>query len=136
MVVVIADNSGSMRGKKAAAAVDGIQKMVVECQARTGSGRSAFRVLLIIFGSETWIHPQCKLTPVMEVVPENISFTGDGGQTNMNGALELAYDQIVDYLETIEDHPKNKNIRYRSYFSFPMVTTETNLVDRNLRPRS
>lgn len=110
LVVVIGDNSGSMRGQKAEAAVEGVRQMINECQSRSGSEQSLYRVLLILFGNEATIYPNCERTPVLEIASEEITFHGDAGGTNLRAALELAYEQISDYLVEIAEHPhKNKH---------------------------
>lgn len=110
LVVVIGDNSGSMEGPKAKAAVVGVRQMINECQSRSGGELSLYRVLLILFGNEAKIYPNCERTPVLEIDSEEITFHGDGGGTNLRAALELAYEQISEYLAEIADHPqKNKH---------------------------
>lgn len=110
LVVVIADNSGSMRGQKAQAAVEGVKQMIIECQSRSGDENSLYRVLLILFGDHATIDPNCRRTPVLEIDTNEIHFNGDGGGTNIPAALNLAYSQIHEYLAEIADHPhKNKH---------------------------
>lgn len=110
LVVVIGDNSGSMRGQKAQAAVEGVRQMIIECQSRSGDENSLYRVLLILFGNEATIDPNCRRTPVLEIATEEISFKGDGGGTNLRAALELAHSQVSEYLAEIAEHPhKNKH---------------------------
>lgn len=106
LVVVIGDNSGSMRGLKAEAATDGIRKMIIQCQSRSGSEESLYRVLFISFGNQAVIDKQCRRTPVLEVDTNQVSLRGDGGGTNLREALELAHSQISEYLDEIEGHPQ------------------------------
>ncbi|QDV85404.1 vWA domain-containing protein [Planctomycetes bacterium TBK1r] len=105
LVVVIADNSSSMYGPKAEAAVEGIENMIIECQTK-GREQSLYRVLLIVFADKATIHSECKRTPVMEIDTDKISFRGDGGGTNMRAALRLAHSQISEYLDEISNHPQ------------------------------
>ena len=105
LVVVIADNSYSMQGEKAEAASKGIENMILQCQIASGE-QSNFRVLLIVFATEPYIHPQCRRTPVLEIDTDRIILRGEGGQTNMPEAFRLARQQIEEYLAEISDHPQ------------------------------
>ncbi|MCA9047249.1 MAG: VWA domain-containing protein [Planctomycetaceae bacterium] len=105
LVVVIADNSFSMRGEKASAAAQGVVNMILECQI-AGGEQSNFRVLLISFATEAVIHPECRRTPVLEIDTDRIGLYGDGGQTNMPAAFRLARAQISEYLGEIDEHPQ------------------------------
>lgn len=106
-VCVLADNSGSMAGPKAQAATKGIQEMVLNCQTRGPRGveRSYFQLVLIRFGSNAEVDPQCNMTPVREIDADNIEVRGDGGGTNITAALELAYGGLERYMrKVVEPH--------------------------------
>ena len=106
LVCVLADNSGSMAGEKAKAATNGIREMIMECQSRgpTGPERSYFNFLLIRFGDNATIDPLCDSTPVRKIDPDQISVTGNGGQTNITEALQLALDRLSPYMQSLEAH--------------------------------
>lgn len=108
LVCVLADNSGSMAGEKAKAATDGIREMIMECQSRgpTGPERSYFKLLLIRFGSAAAVDPQADLTPVRKIDPDQLEIRGDGGQTNITAALQLALDRLGPYMQSLQDHPE------------------------------
>ena len=106
LVVVIGDNSGSMSGLKAEAATEGIRQMIIECQSRSGSEESLYRVLFISFGNSATIDKQCHRTPVLEIDTDQISLRGDGGGTNLREALELAHSEISEYVDEISGHPQ------------------------------
>jgi uncharacterized protein YegL len=108
LVCVLADNSGSMSGEKAQAATDGIREMIMECQSRgpAGPDRSYFKLLLIRFDSDAAVEPQCDLAPVRKIDPDQIEIPGDGGQTNITAALQLALDRLRPYLQSLHDHPE------------------------------
>ena len=109
LVCVLADNSGSMAGPKAQAATEGIQEMLLECQATgpRGADRSYFRLVLIRFGSKAELEPQCNMTPVRQIDAASITIRGDGGGTNITEALDLAYRGLEQYMrEVVEPHPE------------------------------
>lgn len=108
LVCVLADNSGSMSGEKAQAATNGIREMIMECQSRgpTGPERSYFRLLLIRFDGAAAVDPQGDLTPVRKIDPDQIEIRGDGGQTNITAALQIALDRLRPYLELLQYHPE------------------------------
>ena len=117
LVCILADNSGSMAGEKAQAATQGVQEMVMECQARgpAGPDRSYFKVLLIRFGDTAVVDSQCDMTPVRKIDPNQIQIMGDGGQTNITEALEIRRDRLRTYLQELESHPE------RSEHPIPLV---------------
>ncbi len=106
LVVVLADNSGSMAGDKAQAATQGIREMLMECQSRgpAGPDRSYFRLLLIRFDHEAVIDPLCDMTPVRSIDPDRVAIDGQGGQTDITAALELALMRLKPYVESLQQH--------------------------------
>jgi uncharacterized protein YegL len=108
LVCIIADNSGSMAGEKARAATEGIQEMVMECQARgpAGPDRSYFKLLLVRFDSNASIDPQCDMTPVRRIDPNQIHIRGDGDATNITAALQITLDRLKPYMQSLRDHPE------------------------------
>lgn len=108
LVCVLADNSGSMAGEKAHAATQGIQEMIMECQARGPSGpdRSYFKILLIRFDSASAVDPNCDMAPVRQIDPDQVKLLGDGGQTNITAALKAVLDRLRPYLQSIQEHPE------------------------------
>jgi len=108
LVCILADNSGSMSGEKAKAATDGIREMIMECQSRgpTGPERSYFKLLLVRFGSTAEVDPQCDMTPVRKIDPDQIEILGDGGQTNITAALQVTLDRLCPYMHSLQDHPE------------------------------
>lgn len=106
LVCVLADNSGSMAGEKAQAATQGIREMIMECQSRgpTGPDRSYFKFLLIRFDTTATVDPHCDMTPVRQIDPDQVQIVGDGGQTNITQALQVARDRLRPYLQTVEAH--------------------------------
>ncbi len=108
LVVVLADNSGSMAGEKAQAATQGIREMLMECQSRgpAGPDRSYFKLLLIRFDHEAVIDPLCDMTPVRSIDPDRVSIDGRGGQTDITAALELALMRLKPYIEGLQRHPE------------------------------
>ena len=108
LVVVLADNSGSMAGEKAQAATQGIREMLMECQSRGPGGpdRSYFKFLLIRFDDEAVIDPLCDMTPVRSIDPDRVSISGSGGQTDITAALELAHMRLKPYVEALQRHPE------------------------------
>ena len=117
LVCVLADNSDSMRGEKAAAATEGIRELLVSCQVvgPRGRERSYFRFVLIKFGETAEVDENCNMRPVREIDAESIEVTGDGGKANMTAALELAYDGLQRYMQMLESHPE------RSAHPLPLV---------------
>jgi uncharacterized protein YegL len=97
-----------MSGEKAQAATNGIREMIMECQSRgpTGPERSYFRLLLIRFDGAAAVDPQGDLTPVRKIDPDQIEIRGDGGQTNITAALQIALDRLRPYLELLQYHPE------------------------------
>ena len=111
LVCVLADNSASMRGEKAIAATKGIREMLLNCQTRgpRGADRSYFRLVVIKFGDSAELIPECNMTPVRRIDPESIAIAGDGGGTNITGALEVAYEGLKRYLsEFVMEHPERE----------------------------
>ena len=108
LVCVVADNSGSMAGEKAQAATTGIREMIMECQSRgpAGPDRSYFKLLLVRFDSAASVDPQCDLTPVRKIDPDQVEIRGDGGQTNITAALQVALDRLRPYMQSLQDHPE------------------------------
>ena len=108
LVCVLADNSASMSGEKAKAATEGIREMVMECQSRgpAGPDRSYFELLLIAFDSTAAVDVQGDLTPVRKIDPEHIEIRGDGWQTNITAALQVAFDHLLPYMQSLENHPE------------------------------
>ncbi len=106
LVVVLADNSGSMAGVKAQAATQGIREMLMECQSRgpAGPDRSYFKFLLIRFDHEAVIDPLCDMTPVRSIDPDLVSIDGGGGQTDITAALELALMRLKPYVDGLQRH--------------------------------
>jgi uncharacterized protein YegL len=107
LVCVLADNSGSMAGEKAKVATNGIREMIMECQSRgpTGPDRSYFKLLLVRFDSNAAVDAQADVTPVRKIDPDQIEIRGDGGQTNITAALQVALDRLRPYMESLKDHP-------------------------------
>jgi len=109
VVCILADNSGSMQGDKARAATEGIREMIMECQTKGPQGveRSYFKVLLVKFSNEAQIDPSCDMTPVRQIDPQTIEIRGDGGQTNITAALQLALDRLKPYMQGLQNHPEH-----------------------------
>jgi uncharacterized protein YegL len=117
-VCILADNSGSMRGRKAEAATRGLREMLLNCQMKgpRGQDRSYYRFVLIRFGSHAELDKSCYLKPVREIDPNTIEIRGDGGGTNITEALELAYRGLSRFVkEMIEPHPE------RERYPLPLV---------------
>jgi len=108
LVIVLADNSGSMAGVKAQAATQGIREMLMECQSRgpDGPDRSYFKLLLIRFDHEAVVDLLCAMTPVRRIDPERISIDGRGGQTDITAALELTLMRLKPYMQALQQHPE------------------------------
>ncbi|MDX2037861.1 MAG: VWA domain-containing protein [Isosphaeraceae bacterium] len=108
LVVVLADDSGSMRGPKAEAATMGLREMIMECQSRGPAGvdRSYFRLLLISFETLASVVPHCDMRPIREIDPETIQLSAMGGSTNLTAALDIAYDRLLAHIAEIEKHPE------------------------------
>ena len=108
LVCVLADNSGSMAEQKAQAATEGIREMIMECQSRGPGGpeRSYFKLLLIRFGDEAVIDPLCDMPPIRMIDPDQVEIDGRGGETDITGALELAYIRLRSYMQGLEWHPE------------------------------
>ena len=117
LVVVLADNSGSMAGEKAQAATQGIREMLMECQSRgpAGPDRSYFKLLLIRFDHEAVIDPLCDMTPVRRIDPDLVSIDGRGGQTDITAALELALMRLKPYVDGLQRHAE------RAEHALPLV---------------
>ncbi len=109
VVCILADNSGSMQGEKARAATEGIREMIMECQTKGPQGveRSYFKILLIRFDSDAQIDPNCDMTPVRHLDPQTVEILGDGGQTNITAALQLAVDRLKPYMQGLQNHPEH-----------------------------
>ena len=108
LVVVLADNSGSMAGEKAQAATQGIREMLMECQSRgpDGPDRSYFKLLLIRFDHEAVVDLLCAMTPVRRIDPDRVSIDGRGGQTDITAALELTLMRLTPYMHALQQHPE------------------------------
>jgi uncharacterized protein YegL len=108
LVVVLADNSGSMAGEKAQAATQGIREMLMECQSRgpDGPDRSYFKLLLIRFDHEAVVDLHCSMNPVRRIDPDRISIDGRGGQTDITAALELTLMRLKPYMQGLQQHPE------------------------------
>jgi uncharacterized protein YegL len=108
LVVVLADNSGSMAGEKAQAATQGIREMLMECQSRgpEGPDRSYFKLLLIRFDHEAVIDVSCAMTPVRRIDPDRVSIDGRGGKTDITAALELTLMRLKPYMQALQQHPE------------------------------
>jgi uncharacterized protein YegL len=108
LVCLLADNSGSMARQKAQAATEGIREMIMECQSRGPGGpdRSYFKLLLIRFGDEAVIDPLCDMTPIRMIDPDLIEIDGRGGETDITGALELAWIRLNLYMQGLQRHPE------------------------------
>ncbi len=106
LVVVLADNSGSMAGEKAQAATQGIREMLMECQSRGPGGpdRSYFKLLLIRFDHEAVVDSLCDMTPVRNIDPDLVAIDGRGGQTDITAALELALMRLKPYMQSLQQH--------------------------------
>lgn len=106
LVCVLADNSISMAGDKAKAASQGIQEMIMECQARgpAGPDRSYFKLLLIRFDGNAVIDPLGDMTPVRKIDPDRIQLTGDGSGTNITAALKMASGRLRSYIQELQLH--------------------------------
>ena len=108
LVIVLADNSGSMAGVKAQAATQGIREMLMECQSRgpDGPDRSYFKLLLIRFDHEAVVDLLCTMTPVRRIDPDRVSIDGRGGQTDITAALELTLMRLKPYMQALQQHPE------------------------------
>jgi uncharacterized protein YegL len=111
LVVVLADNSGSMAGEKAEAATRGIREMLMECQSRgpDGPDLSYFKFLLIRFDHEAVVDILCSMTPVRRIDPDRVSIDGRGGQTDITAALELALMRLKPYMQALQQHPERSD---------------------------
>ncbi len=108
LVCVLADNSSSMNGVKAEAATDGIRDLLMHLQTTgpKGRDRSYFQFLLIQFDSNPTVFPNCDMVPVRSIDAADIEICGDGGMTNITGALELAYVRLKPYMDELQSHPE------------------------------
>ena len=108
LVVILADDSGSMLGEKAQAATNGIRELIMECQTRgpRGSDRGYFKLLLIRFSVAAEIDPQCDMVSVRDIDALSVSVTGIGAQTNISSALKLALDRLTPYMASLQNHPE------------------------------
>ena len=108
LVCVLADDSGSMCGEKAAAATAGIRELLVNCQLRgpRGKQRSYYKLLLIKFAGEASI--QCDMRPVRGINPESLSLDGALPGTSIATALELAHERLEPYMESLRDHAERE----------------------------
>jgi uncharacterized protein YegL len=52
------------------------------------------------------VDQKCDLTPVRKIDPDQIEIRGDGGQTNITAALQLALDRLLPYMKSLQDHPE------------------------------
>lgn len=107
LVCVLADDSGSMRGPKAAAATAGIREMLLRCQTTgpRGADYSFFRLALIQFGDNA--HTLIDGRPVREIDPDALLLSGNSGGTNITEALEQAYSGLRKYMQQVIDpHPQ------------------------------
>ena len=136
LVVVLADNSGSMAGEKAQAATQGIREMLMECQSRgpDGPDRSYFKLLLIRFDHEAVIDPLCDMTPVRSIDPDRVSIDGRGGQTDITAALELALMRLKPYMQALQQHRNGPSIRCPWCSCSPTAST-TSAPGRSRSPR-
>jgi uncharacterized protein YegL len=109
LVCILADDSGSMKGEKAKAATDGIREMLMHCQSSgpAGAERSYFRLLLIRFGTEAAVDPLCDMTPVRQIDPDRVEVVGNGGQTNITAALQIALDRLRPYMHGLQEHTEH-----------------------------
>jgi len=82
--------------------------MIMECQTKgpQGAERSYFQLLLIKFSDEAQIDPQCDMTPVRHLDPQTIETRGDGVQTNITAALQLALERLKPYMQGLQKHPE------------------------------
>ena len=111
LVCVLADNSASMRGKKAVAATNGIREMLLNCQTRgpRGADRSYFRLALIKFGDRAELVANCNMAPVRQIDSDSVEIAGNGGGTNITAALEMAYDGLERYVrDVLGEHPERR----------------------------
>ena len=109
LICVLADNSGSMAGPKAEAATKGVREMLLQCQTTgpRGPDKSYFTFVLIRFDDEAEI--VCNMKPVRHIDPKGIEIRGNGGLTNTQHALELAYDGLARYFrEVVDQHSERK----------------------------
>jgi sulfur carrier protein ThiS len=99
-----------MAQQKARAATEGIREMIMECQSRGPGGpdRSYFKLLLIRFGDEAVIDPLCDMTPVRLIDPDQVEIDGQGGDTDITGALELALIRLKIYMQGLQRHPERE----------------------------
>ena len=111
LICVLADNSGSMAGRKAEAATAGIREMLLRCQTTgpRGPDRSYYRLVLIRFGTTAEIDRRCNMTPVRQIDADSIELRGDGGGTNIAEGLELAYSGLRKYMEDVVEPHKERS---------------------------
>ena len=101
LVVVIGDNSGSMRGLKAEAATEGIRQMIIECMSRSGGEESLYRVLFISFGDRAKIdkHGQGLYSPANSESCDDLKLSRSNHPSS-----EQHIEKLRDDSETAGDH--------------------------------
>ena len=90
LVMLIVDNSSSMsRNSKAEYATKTAREVVRQCEFKSGK-MACFDVALFAYGDMISCSDNHILRPVTEVKPSSIEYLGDGGQTKMRQALQVA----------------------------------------------
>lgn len=105
LVLVLADNSKSMsEGHKAEAATYGICEMICQCQLKSPPGKDCYRIALISFAMQPKL--MLNMVPARQIDLEEVCIRGDGGGTNITGALEITYECLKHYMRSLDNHPE------------------------------
>lgn len=131
LICILADNSDSMAGRKAELTTDAIRELILGFQTRgpRGPERSYYRLVLITWGAEAELYPECNMAPVRQVDIADVFVRGDAGASNMAKALEFACAGLSKYLaEVVERHPE------RSAHPLPVVIIFSDGLDETSDP--
>jgi uncharacterized protein YegL len=91
-IVLVADDSGSMKGQPAADVTLGLQTWVLELQQATRGKKPYFRFSLIVFGSHAEIVAEA--VSINDVDATSLELDGAGGTTDLAAALRLV-DEVL-----------------------------------------
>ena len=47
------------------------------------------------------------MTPVRHIDPDRVEVVGNGGQTNITAALQIALDRLRPYMQGLQEHPEH-----------------------------
>ena len=102
-ICIVVDDSTSMAGDSARDVTDAIRDFLVMLQAACHGQRSYFSILLVKFGD--FAHVVQDFTPVLDVDPNEIEFSGASGGTDMAAALELVFGKLSDATRQVPPVP-------------------------------